>query len=247
VTSEKGPHVQIDITFDFRSDTPGYPKKDPDACSPTLRRYHKLLWSKPLSSGVMFELVDTTPGVYLHHQGQSVDFWMASDAVIPTFRKEARISHIIEQIPREMATFMRIGYTIGGMMLFPANRVGGQMTINGARGFHPRIKDRFDLTVECIRRHYRNDDSPLSKPLARYADYFHLFGDFQGYVEFFLLQDLVTADCSAVKFFSPFENFNSSPVPDSLAAYLEYRELAVGFIEARNQRIAANDHDHDLA
>jgi hypothetical protein len=64
---------------------------------------------------------------------------------------------------------MGIGYTIGGMMLFPGNRIGRQMTINGARGFHPRIKDRFDLTVECIRRHYLNVDSPLSATLARYA------------------------------------------------------------------------------
>ena len=87
---------------------------------------------------------------------------------------------------------MRIGYTIGGMMLFPGNRVGGKMTINGARGFHPRIKDRFDLTVECIRRHYRDEPSPLSDTLARYADFFGLFGDFQGYVEYFLLQDLVS-------------------------------------------------------
>ena len=79
----------------------------------------------------------------------------------------------------------------------------------------------------------------MSATLARYADYFRLFGDFRGYVEFFLLQDLVTDDCSAVKFFSPFEDFNSSPVPDSMAAYLAYRELAVGLIEARNQRIPA--------
>ena len=226
---------QIDIAFDFRSDTPQ--GKDPDALSPTLRRYHKLLWSKPLPSGVVFELVDTTPGVYLHHRSQLGEFWLASDTVIPTFRKEARLSHIFEQIPEELATFNSIGYTIGGMMLFPGNRVGGQMTINGARGFHPRIKDRFDLTVECIRRHYLNEDSPLSATLARYADYFRLFGDFRGYVEFFLLQDLVTDDFSAVKFFSPFEDFNSSPVPDSMDAYLDYRELAVGFIEARNQRI----------
>lgn len=28
-------HRQIDITFDFRSDTPGYPNKDPDAVSHT--------------------------------------------------------------------------------------------------------------------------------------------------------------------------------------------------------------------
>ncbi len=71
----------------------------------------------------MFELVDTTPGVYLHHRSQLGEFWLASDTVIPTFRKEARLSHIFEQIPEELATFNGIGYTIGGMMLFPGNRV----------------------------------------------------------------------------------------------------------------------------
>lgn len=79
-------------------------------------------------------------------------------------------------------------------MLFPGNRINGKMTINGARGFHPQIKDRFDLTVECIRRHYLKEANPLSKTLERYADYFRLFDDFQGFVDFFLLQDLVTAE-----------------------------------------------------
>ena len=185
----------------------------------------------------MFELVDTTPNVYLHHRSQLGEFWLASDAVIPTFRKEARLSRIIEESPAELATFMRIGYTIGGMLLFPGNRVGGKMTINGKRGFDPRIKDRFDLTVECIRRHYLNEDSPLSTTIARYGDFFSLFRDFRGYVEFFLLQDLVTDDCSAVKFSSPFENFTTSPVPASVDAYRAYRELAIKFIEARNRRI----------
>ncbi len=137
----------------------------------------------------------------------------------------------------EREAFNGIGYTIGGMMVFPGNRIGRKMTINGARGFHPRIKDRFDLTVECIRRHYRNERSPLSDTLARYADFFGLFGDFRGYVEFFLLQDLVTEDCSAVRFFMPFEDFNTSPLPASMDAYRAYRQLAVDFIEARNHRI----------
>jgi hypothetical protein len=226
----------IDVTFDFQSDTP--PGKDPDASSPTLRRYHRLLWSKPLPSGVVFHLADTTPRVYLHHRSTELgEFWLASDAVVPTFRKQRNIKHILDQIPDELATFWNIGYTIGGMMLFPGNRIDRHMTINGARGFHPLIKDRFDLTVECIRRHYLNETSPLSGTLARYTDYFRLFGDFRGYVDFFLLQDMVTDDHSGVKFFLPFGHFNSSPVPDSMAAYLAYRELAVGFIEARNQRI----------
>ncbi len=225
----------IDITFDFRSDTP--PGKDPDALSPMLRRYHKLLWIKPLPGGIVFGLVDSISGAYLHHTSELGEFWLASDAVIPTFRKETRLLHVIEQIPEKMAEFMHIGYTIGGMMLFPGNRIDSKMTINAARGFHPRIKDRFDLTLECIRLHYLGQPNPLDAPLERYADFFRLFGSFRGFVEFFLLQDIVTEDSSAVRFFMPFDHFNSSPVPDSMAAYLSYREQAIGFINGRNQRI----------
>jgi len=188
---------------------------------------------------MVFKLVDTKAGAYLHHDSPLGEFWLASDSVIPTFRKDPRLSHILAQIPDELAAFGKLGYTMGGMMLFPGNRIDRKMTINGARGFHPLIKDRFDLTIECIRRHYLNEDNPLNSTLCRYANYFRLFGDFRGYVEFFLLQDLVTADCAAVNFFMPFRNFTSSPVPESMAAYLDYRAHAMGFIEARNRRIAA--------
>jgi hypothetical protein len=226
----------IDIAFDFRSDTP--PGKDPDARSPTLRRYHRLLWSKPLPSGVIFELADTTRDAYLHHRSEAGEFFLSSDAVIPTFVSEPRMSNIINQIPiEERRTFDRITYTIGGMMLFPGNQIGRRMTINAARGCHPRIKDRFDLTVECIRRHYRNESNPLTATLARYADFFKLFVDFQRYVDYFLLQDLVTDDSSAVIFFTPFDDFATSPLPAMIDVYRTYRQLALGFVEARNQRI----------
>ena len=226
----------IDITFDFRSDTP--PGGDPDALSPTLRRYHKLLWSKPLPSGALFELDDTTRGEYLHHLSELREFFLTSDAVVPSFTREVRLVDIVDQIRRDdLDEFNRIGYTIGGMMLFPGNRVGRKMTINGARGFHPRIRDRFDLTVECIRRYYVAEPSPLSDTLVRSADFFGLFADFRGYVDFFLLQDMVTEDYSAVRFFMPFEGFTGSPLPGSVDAYNAYRPFAVEFIEARNRRI----------
>jgi hypothetical protein len=225
----------IDVTFDFRSDTPQ--GKDPDVRSPTLRRYHRLLWSKPLPNGVAFALADTTPGVYLHHKSQLGDFALASDSVIPTFRKEGRLAPILAELPDELTAFVRLSYTMGGMMLFPGNRIDGKMTINGARGCHPQIKDRFDLTVECIRRHYRGEVSPLSATLARYEDFFRLFGDFREYVGFFLLQDLVTADCSAVRLFLPFDDFRSSPLPNGLESYCSYKRHAMEFIQARNRRI----------
>jgi len=81
--------------------------------------------------------------------------------------------------------------------------------------------------------------SPLSATLARYADFFGLFGDFAGYVDFFLLQDLVKGVASSVKFLTPFEDFVASPLPGTLDAYVGYRQHAIEFIEARNRRVAA--------
>jgi hypothetical protein len=110
------------------------------------------------------------------------------------------------------------------------------MTINGGV-ISSTIKDRFDLTVECIRRHYSNGNSPLGVTLERYADFFSLFEDFRGYVEFFLLQDMVAEDFSGVKFFLPFDDFNTSPLPASKEAYIAYKQHAIEFIKARNRRI----------
>jgi hypothetical protein len=121
-------------------------------------------------------------------------------------------------------------------MVFPGNRVDGKQTINQARGFNGSIADRFDLTLECIRRHYSGRESPLSSTLSRYSDFFALFDDFRGYVSFFLLDDLVT-DRLGVRFFMPFDDFRPPSVPRDLAVYKEYRHRSIEFIEARNHRI----------
>jgi hypothetical protein len=228
----------IDITFDFRRDTP--PGGDPDALSPTLRRYHRLLWSKPLPSGSIFTLNEVDRGAYLRHTSVLGDFALSSDAVIPSFRKQRGLAAIISRIPTdEWESFLALGYTMGGMMLFPANQVDRKITINGARGFHPRIRDRFDLTVECIRRLYVGEPSPLSATLARYELFCGLFQSFGGYVEFFLLQDMVSPDYSNVQFSAPFNDFATPPVPQTFEAYESYRKRAMDFLHARNQRILA--------
>jgi Family of unknown function (DUF6994) len=228
----------IDVEFDFRSDTP--PGADPDSHSPTLRRYHQLLWSKPLPNGAPFELDVVTPWVYLHHRSELGEFWLTSDAVIPFWTRWKRMAHIMGRIPEaEHETFNRLGYTIGGMMVFPGNKVGGARTINGERGCNSLIDDRFDLTVECIRRHYLGEPSPLSDTLARYRDFFALFGNFAGYVDFFHLQDLVDEATLTVRFFTPFDDFTGPPRPATLDAYFSYRQHAAEFLESRNRRIAA--------
>jgi len=224
----------IDITFDFRSDANG---RDPDSYSPTLRRYHQLLWNKPLPSGEVFELSSSKPGIYLYHHSALGEFRLSSDSVIPRFTRRPTMKPIIEQLPnQEIAFFNMIAYTVGGMMIFPSNQIDHKMTINAARGLIGAISDRFDLTLECIRRHYIDLDSPLAPTLSRYADFFALFEDFHGYVNFFLLDDLVTEE-DVVKYSIPFDGFQSSPFPKDVENYKEYRRRSIEFIEARNQGI----------
>lgn len=230
----------IDITFDFRSDTP--PGRDPDALSPTLRNYHKFLWSKALPNGTVFDLSDATPGVYLHHRSQLGEFRLSSDSFVQSFTRWKSLRHIIELFPEtENEAFRTAGYTIGGMIVFPATIVDGKQTINGARGFNRAIADRMDLTLECIRRHYLGQNSPLGDTLLRYADFFALFENFRGYVDFFLLQDMVTSDYSDVKFFMPFFDFATPAVPQDADSYRSYRHNSIAFVEARNRRIALFD------
>src|SRR5436190_9709594 len=136
----------IDTSFDFRTDASG---KDPDVYSPTLRQYHKFLWSKPLPGGRLFDLDATVPGVYLHHGSELGEYFLSSDSVIPTFTRWDSLRPITELFAEEEnEAFRTIGYTIGGMMIFPGNRIDARQTINGARGFNRKIADRFDLTLE---------------------------------------------------------------------------------------------------
>lgn len=232
----------IDTTFDVRTDAGG---RDPDAYSPTLRRYHLRLWSKPLPGGAVFALTAGRPQSYLYHHSDLGEFHLASDTVVTTLTSWAGLRHLAEDLPpAETEAFLAVAYTIGGMMVFPGNKVDGKQTINGARGFNRRIADRMDLTLECIRRHYMQVDSPLSAVLDRYADFFRLFHDFGGYVDFFLLQDLVTEDRDQVRFFTTFADFTTPALPRDLPTYLTFRRRSIEFVHARNHRITLWDATH---
>lgn len=226
----------VDVTFDIRSDAGG---KDPDRYSPTLRRYHQLLWGKPLPDGTPFDLKDVYPRGYLRHRSSLGEFRLSSDMINRTFRHMRRAQPVVQSVPAEyLNDFGRRGCTVGGTILFPANKLDGKHTINQARGVNRKIEDRFDLTLECIRRHYVGDPSPLAEALHRYAEFFELFGDFGGYVSHFLLQDLV-ADDGSVRVFLGDEPFDTPAIPGSVEAYMEYSQRAVDFVEARNRRIQA--------
>ena len=226
----------IDINFDFYSDTPK--NKDPDSFSPRLRKYHQVLWSKPLPSGVNFHLDLNTPKL-LHHISELGEFFLSSDSIGHTYSEWKRMSHIIGEFElKELKPFYFTCSTIGAYLIFPAKRIDNKMTINGARGVNHKIHDRFDLTLECIRRFYLKEKSPLSDVLERYANFFNLFDNFRGYVDFFLLQDLVEKDYLAIKFWSVFDYFDSaSRIPNNKEEYLRYKTKVIDFVNARGQRM----------
>jgi len=239
-----GGGVVIDTGFDVRTDAGG---RDPDSHSRTLRRYHRLLWSKPLPRGAVFDL-DTR----LHHKSTLGEFWLSSDAITHTYTswsRPARLVEAIRQVPEQETTaFFGLGCTVGAYLVFPAQKqVNGKWraSINQRRGIHPRIRDRFDLTLECIRRHYLGLDSPLTECFDVYSDFFALFESFRGYVEHFLLQDLVDDRFTSIRFFHGSGDFSQDPLPASgVDDYREYMTQSMNFIRDRNERIAAYADAH---
>jgi hypothetical protein len=232
----------IDLNFDVYSDTPK--GKDPDSYSPTLRRYHQTLWSKNLLNGNSFDLDNNYPRL-LHHNSELGEFWLASDSIGHTYSKVKSIAHVVNQVSsEEINSFFLTCSTIGAYIIFPAKRVDNKMTINGSRGLNHNIKDRFDLTLECIRLHYKNETSPLSGTFDRYASFFGLFDDFKGYTDFFLLQDLVKETDLSIKFLLPFDGFENPALPRDVEEYKEYKNNLIDFVRARGQRMlnSANQH-----
>lgn len=223
----------IDTTFNVYSDARG---GDPDSTSPTLRKYHKFLWSKSLPNGIIFELIDNKNGVYLYHKSELGEFFLGSDAITHSYKNHKRKHWLTKQITSEVDELFDTGSTIGAYTVFPNNRIDGNHTINQARGVNSLIDDRFDLTLECIRLLYLGQKSPLYDTFLRYKNFFDLFDDFIGYVQFFLLDNLIDEN-QKIKFYLPFDDFKTPPSFSDIDEYRLYKKGVINFIKSRNKRI----------
>lgn len=242
----------LDVTFDFTTDTPSYwdnfwtnrngigvGSADPDLSSLTLKRYHKILWSRKLPNGEIMELEDE----YLKYLRWG-KFSFSSDSITASFNYECcrslleDVSSHMEDYHSFVESYLRRTYTIGGCIIFPRHR----NSLNQCRGTNKRIRDRWDLTLECIRRFYAGEESPLSWCLEQDRDFFNLFVDFKGYVDFFFLQDCVTEDYRKVKIWLDTELFEVDPFPKDREEYLRWIQCNLDFVEKRNARIASFQH-----
>ena len=186
-------------------------------------------------------LRDDAPNSYLCHDTEAGKFSLTSDSIVHSLIYVKRAAPIISQIskPKQARILSRFS-TVPGYIIFPGNRIGGKMTINGARGCNARICDRYDLTLECIRRHYGSEASPLSEVLFRYRDFFALFQSFNGYIEFFLLNELWNHRLNRLNAFLPFDgSFPKQPLPKSLDDYETFIENQSTFLQARAERMTS--------
>lgn len=240
--------MDFDTSFDFTTDSPHYwdhfwennsgmggGTSDPDAASKTLQKYHQLLWSKRLPNGETMDLNIGKGPYYLTWK----DFRFGSDSIVVSFRHSKcrdLIAAVRDALPdyRQFAEdFVHRTYTIGGSIIFPTHT----NSMNQRKGCHPLIGDRWDLTLECIRRYYSNDDSPLYPTIQADKAFYDLFVDFKGYVDYFYLQDCVTEDYSAVRIWQGKGDFKEDPYPQDVVQYLHWIDTQLSFTEKRNQRI----------
>lgn len=218
----------IDVSFDFRTDSFG---KDPDSSSPTLRAFHQSLWSKPLPNGQVLNLT-TDNCSYLRWN----DMHFGSDSITASFRYDQnllnRVAQTVPSIEDYLEDYLHNAYTIGGMIIFPQHR----WSINQARGCNRRIRDRWDLTLECICRFYKREPSPLDAVLQSDKVFFDAFVDFKGYIDFFLLQDCVDENYR-VKLWLNTPLFENNPIPKTAEEYCRWIDAQLDFVRMRAKKI----------
>ena len=244
----------------------GYFHHDPDSHSRRLRRCHEVLWSKKLPDGRGLSLRPDGSGL----RDTDTNEYLSSDAAIPAWEQwsevqsfHAETQHRLQDAGR--GTVHDLGwrlYDMGGFVLFPGCQVDGRWTINQAKGCIRSIADRLDLALECIRLYYaflreRTEETvslpdgydrvnPLGSVLHRYRRFFEVFGSFEGYVNFWLLDDLVSEGESGLQVNFLLPRSSSGPYDFSLEAalpvdgdeYCAYLIAADDFVDKRNRRMA---------
>ena len=118
--------------------------------------------------------------------------------------------------------------------------------MNQRRGMNTLISDRWDLTLECIRRHYAGEESPLSKVIETDKAFYDLFVDFKGYVDFFFLQDCVSEDYSSVNIWMGDTSFRKSGLPETVEDYFNFLVKEHIFLDKRNRRIQEYCIEHGI-
>lgn len=238
--------TRFDLNFCFYDD-PDF-RTDADSDSRKLQEWHRHLWSKPPRPEL--DALDWRTDVEfpcLVLKSARGDFRLSSDTIASTHNRY--LPELWSGLsPTEQSLYDRGFYRIGGFIVFPRH----MDSINQLRGKKGgSIEDRFDLTLECIRRYYigqtNTDRNPLGEVLVRNSTFFDLFGSglrgFVAYVDFFHLGDLIGD--GSIRWLDDFAgnewDFTQRPLPTTMDAYRRYLDNVMTFVTLRTARMAAWD------
>jgi hypothetical protein len=233
--------------------------RDIDTYSQTLREYQACIYKKalPRHKNTIFDLKLGNNPEYDYLYWNSPNYYgddlaksrFASDSIVnmqeryqPYLGDDDFVPDLKDKgIRKILKEYVKSASTIGGEIIFPKH----PNSVNVARGRNPKIRDRFDLTLECIRRFYEKSEakrqSPLYDVLKADEKFFNLFKDFDNYVKFFYL-DGSYVQGGKIKFFigdaPDFDNPIFTPFPTSKEEWEQLYENQMACVAARNKKIS---------
>lgn len=178
----------------FSELTKGFPYADPDSECDELREMHYRLYNhyasyikRPFSFDEIKYSLSSSEERYFY-LSENGTLRLGSDTMNSSYLYYKSLGYIQSEMKKcgrnpeaEIEKYRKnIIYRPGNFIVFPKK---GRNSINVARGCCGKIKDRFDLTLDCIKKQYNNDENPLSKVLEGcWRGFFDRFENFKQYV-----------------------------------------------------------------
>lgn len=221
--------LQLDVSKIYNM-----PNKDPDKYNDELGKAHCILWSSKNKLGELghskYNRLSTTIN--------GIEFIFTPDSITNSYYKNKTVSSFDDEVQQLIEEYKRKENTIGSSIIFPI-RIDGQSiiwTMNRARGLSKKVHDRFDYSLECIKRYYdKNEDNPLLKAVEKSSKFFDTFDSFKEYVDFFFLNDLVDENYNVISFTDTID-FDCA-IPKTKESYIKYLKNTMTFVKKRDLRI----------
>ena len=243
---------------------------DPDATSKKLYEAHEFLCKLQglkvsISEDNDYELVIDGKNIRLSSDSIMSIYWHWSGKRYPYKNMQEIIEKISSELQKKseynkrnipfkefIKSYLQKANTIGGFVVFPKHYLP---TVNTERGRSGKIRDRFDLTLECIRRAYQygdfycEDDNPLFGISEEDKEFFRMFGSFENYAKFFCLNgsydgkhNWVNETGQVLNLFDnqPLDNwdFNKSEVLPTADNWWTFYRNIMDRLDARNKQTA---------
>lgn len=193
--------------------------------------FHRISPYKPMSKA----MIDIAENIKARDEYQKI--WEELQSLK---REERRYNEKFGDWHKFIWCYLQKANTIGGFVLFPRH----DNSINQKRGKRP-IDDRFDLTLECIRRMYDSGFSSSNHPLFDISEedkeFFRMFGSFKEYAKFFCFEDSWVTEGHVLnlldnKLLDDWD-FSREPLPQDSKQWWRFYENIMNRLNARNEQI----------